>query len=189
MELPLPVRFEPFRHQAIVDQLAAIHRDCIFQDGTLATFLPDEQGRLDIAKIIQFWSERSNQVSRGAREIIVQFTDTTQSEVAGFVSLDMPFSETGPFRGMVEKMLVSPRHRYKGVARRVMAALERVAVERGRTVLFLDTVIGSGAELVYPKLGYKLVGVIPKYGIHPTTRELVDEMFFYKDLREVQPLQ
>lgn len=188
MDLPPPVRFQPSQHQAIVDQLATIHRDCILQDGTLATFLPDEQGNLDITKIIKYWSDRSEQVTKGAREIIVQFTDPTQSEVAGFVSLDMPFSETGPFRGMVEKMLVSPRHRYKGVARRAMAELETVAIERGRTVLFLDTVIGSGAELVYPKLGYKLVGVIPKYGIHPTTRKLVDEMFFYKDLREVQPL-
>ncbi|KAI7541396.1 hypothetical protein KC331_g8599 [Hortaea werneckii] len=189
MDLPPPVLFEPSRHQAIVDQLATIHRDCILQDGTLATFLPDNNGNLDVSKIIKYWSDRSEQVTKGAREIIVQFTDPTQSEVAGFVSLDMPFSETGSFRGMVEKMLVSPHHRYKGVARRVMAELERVAVERGRTVLSLDTVIGSGAELVYPKLGYKLVGVIPKYGIHPTTRELVDEMFFYKDLREVQPLQ
>ncbi|GAB1735284.1 hypothetical protein NU219Hw_g2925t1 [Hortaea werneckii] len=189
MDLPPPVRFEPSRHQAIVDQLAEIHRDCILQDGTLATFLPDYNGNLDITKIIKYWSERSEQVANGAREIIVQFTDTTQSEVAGFVSLDMPFSETGPFRGMVEKMLVSPRHRYKGIARRVMAQLESVAMERGRTVLFLDTVIGSGAEFVYPKLGYKLVGVIPKYGIHPTTRELVDEMFFYKDLREEQSQQ
>ncbi|RMY74517.1 hypothetical protein D0864_10003 [Hortaea werneckii] len=181
MDLPPPVRFQPSQHQAIVDQLATIHRDCILQDGTLATFLPDKQGDLDITRIVEYWSDRSEQVAKG-------FTDSTQSEVAGFVSLDMPFSETGPFRGMVEKMLVSPRHRYKGVARRVMAELESVAIERGRTVLFLDTVIGSGAELVYPKLGYKLVGVIPKYGIHPTTRKLVDEMFFYKDLREVQSL-
>ncbi|KAI7322448.1 hypothetical protein KC315_g8819 [Hortaea werneckii] len=186
MELPPPVLFEPSQHQAIVDQLATIHRDCVLQDGTLATFIPDEQGNLDISKVIKYWSDRSEQVAKGAREIILQFTDSTQSELAGFVSLDMPSSETGPFRGMVEKMLVSPQHRYKGVARRVMAGLESVAIERGRTVLFLDTVIGSGAEFVYPKLGYKLVGVIPKYGIHPISRELVDEMFFYKDLREAQ---
>ncbi|RMY47915.1 hypothetical protein D0865_08396 [Hortaea werneckii] len=183
MDLPPPVLFEPSRHQAMVDQLAAIHRR---NTGNLLTRRERNSGH---NQNNQKWSERSEQVTKGAREIIVQFTDPTQSEVAGFVSLDMPFSETGPFRGMVEKMLVSPRHRYKGVARRVMAELERVAIERGRTVLFLDTVVVSGAELVYPKLGYKLVGGIPKYGIHPTTRELVDEMFFYKDLREVQPLQ
>jgi hypothetical protein len=48
----------------------------------------------------------------------------------------------------------------------------------------LDTTIGSGAEHVYPKLGYTALGVVPKYGIHPLTGELADELFFYKDLRE-----
>jgi hypothetical protein len=48
----------------------------------------------------------------------------------------------------------------------------------------LDTTIGSGAEYVYPKLGYKELGIVPKYGIHPLTGKLADELFFYKDLRE-----
>lgn len=34
-------------------------------------------------------------------------------------------------------------------------------------------------------MGWKELGVIPKYGIDPRTGELVDERFFYKDLREV----
>jgi len=37
---------------------------------------------------------------------------------------------------------------------------------------------------MYPKLGYREIGVVPNYGIHPLTRKLVDEMFFYKDLRD-----
>jgi hypothetical protein len=48
----------------------------------------------------------------------------------------------------------------------------------------LDTVIGSEAELVYPRLGYKEVGRIPRYGISPQDGRLVDEIFFYKDLRK-----
>lgn len=47
----------------------------------------------------------------------------------------------------------------------------------------LDTTIGSGAEHVYPKLGYKEVGRIPKYGFSPKNGEFVDEVFFYKDLK------
>lgn len=35
-------------------------------------------------------------------------------------------------------------------------------------------------------MGYKELGVVPKYGIDPLTGELVDERFFYKDLREGQ---
>lgn len=46
----------------------------------------------------------------------------------------------------------------------------------------LDTTIGSGAEFVYPKLGYKELGVIPRYGYSPKDGSLKDEIFFYKDL-------
>ena len=48
----------------------------------------------------------------------------------------------------------------------------------------LDTTIGTPAEQLYPKLGYKYLGVIPKYGIGPKTGNLVDEIFYYKDLRD-----
>ena len=48
----------------------------------------------------------------------------------------------------------------------------------------LDTTIGLPAEQVYPKLGYIEWGVIPKYGISPANGRLVDEKFFYKDLRD-----
>lgn len=102
----------------------------------------------------------------------------------GYVCLMMPASETGPFRGEVNKLMVSPRHRRKGVARRVMEKLEEVGRERGRTLLILDTTIGLPAEQVYPKLGWKEWGVLPNYGISPEDGRLVDERFFYKDLRE-----
>lgn len=35
-----------------------------------------------------------------------------------------------------------------------------------------------------PKLGYKEFGVLPKYGISPRDGSLVDERFYYKDLRD-----
>jgi len=59
-----------------------------------------------------------------------------------------------------------------------------VAREKGRWMVSLDTTIGSGAELVYPRLGYKEIGVVPNYGFSPRDGSLVDEMFFYKDLRQ-----
>ena len=94
----------------------------------------------------------------------------------------MPSVETGPFRGEVEKLLVSPRFRKVGVARRVMEKLEEVAKEKGRWNLMLDTTVGSGAESVYHKLGWTSIGVVPKYGIHPLTGELLGEVYFYKNL-------
>ena len=47
----------------------------------------------------------------------------------------------------------------------------------------LDTEIGSPAEHVYPKLGYKAYGIIPGSGLSPKDGKVRDELFFYKDLR------
>lgn len=48
----------------------------------------------------------------------------------------------------------------------------------------LDTTIGSGAEFVYPKLGYKEIGIVPAYGFSPKDGSMLDEIFFYKDVRQ-----
>jgi len=80
--------------------------------------------------------------------------ETGKEELAGYVMLAMPESETGPFRGGVEKLFVSPRWREKGVARRVMGMLEEVAKKEGRGLLMLGTTKGSPAEVIYPRLGY-----------------------------------
>lgn len=146
-------------------------------------------------------------------EIILQMAPAEQGDVvAGYVCLSSTWSETGPFRAEVLKLMVSPDFRRMGVAKRVMGMLEDVARERGRGLLVstvypfllicslnlflvakcadekdrktLDTKVGTDAELVYPKLGWTELGVVPKYGIDPVTKELVDERFFYKDLRE-----
>lgn len=58
-----------------------------------------------------------------------------EQEIAGYVSLGKPITETGPFRGAVEKLLVHPKYRGLGIARRVMAKLEEVALAEGRGLL------------------------------------------------------
>jgi len=55
--------------------------------------------------------------------------------LAGYVSLSKPMSGTGPFRGPVEKLLVNPRFRKRGIARQMMEKIEVVARNEGRTLL------------------------------------------------------
>jgi len=55
--------------------------------------------------------------------------------LTGYVSLSKPMSETGPFRGPVEKLLVNPRFRKRGIARQMMEQIEVVARKEGRTLL------------------------------------------------------
>lgn len=48
-----------------------------------------------------------------------------------------------------------------------MHAAEQAAIERGRTLLALDTAVEEGASKLYEKLGFQLTDVIPDYALKP----------------------
>ncbi|KAK2025499.1 acetyltransferase [Colletotrichum zoysiae] len=180
-----PYTFSPADHGHLIPYLAALHAACISTDRTLATFLPP----LSHEKLLGWWKDRISEVTAGTRIMLILLDESEPgskpkgTELMGVVMLLMPFSETGPFRGYVEKLLVSPKFRRRGAARLLMSALEDEAVQRGRTLLMLDTEAGSPAEEVYKRLGYIEVGRIPNYGISPgVPQQLKDEVFFYKQL-------
>lgn len=168
--------------------------------------------------MLAYWRARLEEVSKKSRHIIINLqpvssrtatipdiplfaADENQSpiipvisvsgvdcEVAGVVSLHEPESETGPFRAELEKLFTSPNHRRKGIARLIIRELERVAREDGRWSILLGTIVGTEAEDVYARLGYRLMGVVRDYGISPIDRGLVDASWFSKDLRSSAPL-
>lgn len=197
------VYFDAKDHAHITPYLAAIHASCITHDRTIATFLPP----LSHEKLLGWWKERIAEVSDDSRVILLLVNELEASgrvkgpEIMGVAMLHMPQSETGPFRGTVEKLLVHKSFRGRGGARLLINALEEEAVKRQRTLLvrrldqflktlltdlewqLLDTETGSPAEAVYSRLGYTEMGRIPNYGISPTG-ELKDGTFFYKDLSE-----
>jgi ribosomal protein S18 acetylase RimI-like enzyme len=63
----------------------------------------------------------------------------------------------------VQKLLVHTRFRRRGLARRLMEALETSARQRKLSLLVLDTVEGDAAEQLYPQIGYQRAGEIPAY--------------------------
>jgi GNAT superfamily N-acetyltransferase len=181
----------------ILAGIARVHASCILIDGTLATFLPP----LSPDVLTKWWTERWEEAQRNERFIIIVLSDlsdphidlslTSTSDpainalpttIVGVVSLAIPFSQTGPFRGTVEKLLVSPSYRRLGLSRKLMAKLEEVALDRGKTILTLGTTFGTPAEYVYPRLGYQRVGVVENNGIHPLSGELLSDVLFWKDL-------
>nr|RBQ93549.1 hypothetical protein FVER53263_06139 [Fusarium verticillioides] len=172
-----------WQHGHLIPYLAAIHASCITHDRTIAEFLPP----LSHEKLLAWWKERIAEVADGKRLIFILLNDCEPgarpngSDVVGVVMLNMPSSETGPFRGVVEKLLVHKAFRGRGGARTLISALEAEATKRGRTILLLDTETGSPAEEVYKKLGYVELGQIPKYGLSPNG-ELKGGTFFWKHL-------
>ena len=140
-----PILFDPSnaQHKSYLSQMAEIHMACIETDKTIATFLPP----LDHTRITAWYKEQALPVEYGAREIILQLVTVGEGSnskecVGGFVMLvrrvgtdSKLMTETGPFRGDVLKLLVSPNHRGKGIARRVMEKLEEVALKTGVSLL------------------------------------------------------
>jgi hypothetical protein len=60
-----------------------------------------------------------------------------------------------------------------------MDAAEREAASLGKSILVLDTATGSDAEIIYPRLGWERVGVIPDYALWPEGG-FCASTFFYK---------
>ena len=83
--------------------------------------------------------------------------------IAGSVQLDHDTPPNQPHRAEVRKLMVHPDFRRRGIARSLMAELERYAVEMGRSLITLDTRTGDAAEPLYASLDYKTVGVIPDF--------------------------
>ena len=78
--------------------------------------------------------------------------------------------------------MVHPRHRRKGLARKLMTDIDGLALSLNRWLLVLDTVTGDRAEKLYPACGYKQVGIIPDYA-YGSHGNLDATTVFYKDLR------
>jgi ribosomal protein S18 acetylase RimI-like enzyme len=72
-----------------------------------------------------------------------------------------------PHRAEISKLMTRPSHRGRGVAGALMRAAETLAVERGRTLLVLDTATDGGAARLYEGLGFTYAGEIPDYALKP----------------------
>ena len=100
----------------------------------------------------------------------------------GTVQLVMCMPPNQPHRADVAKLLVQRTARGQGIGRLLMEHAEEVARLAGKTLLVLDTATGDEAEKLYVRLGWTMLGVIPRYAMYPDGR-WGDTSFFWKQLR------
>src|SRR6266508_2637696 len=105
-----------------------------------------------------FWTRSLDAADAGGRVILGALED---GELVGTVTLLLDCPPNQPHRGEIAKMMVRVAYRNRGIARTLVVEAERIAVERGRTLLTLDTAEDEGAGGFYEKLGYTRAGVIP----------------------------
>ncbi len=112
----------------------------------------------------EYWNGVLEAVDRN-RRIVLGAWDRELLVATVTVLLDLPPNQ--PHRAEIAKLMTRPSHRGRGIAVALMRAAEDMAVERGRTLLVLDTAVDGGAARLYDGLGYNLVGEIPDYALKP----------------------
>jgi len=156
-----------------IEMLAEVLRSVV-QDGASVSFFmpfPRDEAR-------SFWSDKVlPQVRAGRTRVLLA---RLEERIVGTVQLELEMPPNQQHRAAVAKLLVHPEARRRGIARTLMLALEEIARREGRTLLTLDTVTGSAAELLYRSLGYVVVGVIPAYARGALTPALESTTIMYK---------
>lgn len=134
---------------------------------------------LDPRRADAYWEGVARELDADHRLLYAAFDE--RDGLVGSAQLELATRETGLHRAEVQKLMVEPRARGRGVARSLMAHVEREARERGRTLLMLDTFEGTPADTMYRRWGWAVVGIVPDYARDPhgTMRPLV---LFYKRL-------
>lgn len=135
------IRFHPSLHRDMVLQFADIQIDCISADNMVADYMPP----LDKRKMELWWAERADEAASEPPSRHIIFMEEN-GEATGVVMLALNTTETGRLRGQVQKLIVSPKHRRKGIAKKMMAKIEHVAKWEGRMMLVRSSSGNTNSE-------------------------------------------
>jgi ribosomal protein S18 acetylase RimI-like enzyme len=130
-----------------------------------------------------FWEKSLAAAARGERIILGAFEG---DQLVGTVTLVLDLALNQPHRAEIAKMMTRISHRGRGVAKALLHAAERAAIEHGRWLLVLDTASDEGASGLYERVGFKLSGIIPDYAFKPHGG-LTGTMFYWKRLQDAAP--
>ena len=111
-----------------------------------------------------FWRDSLAAAARGERIVLGAFDGES---LIATVTLLLGLPPNQPHRAEIAKMMTRLSHRHRGIASALMRAAEKLALERGRTLLVLDTAVDEGASGLYEGLGFNLTGIIPDYALRP----------------------
>src|ERR687893_659569 len=102
---------------ARVEALADVPIDCVEGGASVGFMLP-----LPREKAVAFWRRVADGVARGDRVLLV--AEDGEGQLIGTVQLILSMPDNQQHRGDVSKMLVHRKARRRGVAQRLMAAID-----------------------------------------------------------------
>lgn len=166
---PLGARIAP----ADVDELVSLFIECVDAGASMGYLAP-----LSVPEAAEFWQRTIGDLSGGQRILIVA-RDAPGGRIVGSAQLKGESRPNGRHRAEVQKVMVRPSHRRRGLGTQLMAYLEAAARERGVRLLFLDTSEGpGGARELYERLGYLYAGGIPGWALDPDGTSAKNAIFY-----------
>jgi ribosomal protein S18 acetylase RimI-like enzyme len=111
-----------------------------------------------------FWKNSLAAADRNERVVLGAYMEGT---LIGTVTLLLDFPPNQPHRGEIAKLMTKVSYRGQGVATSLLLKAEKIATERGKTLLTLDTAVEGGAASLYEKLGFQVTGIIPDFALKP----------------------
>lgn len=172
---PLRIRRVDAAEVALIAPLAELLVDVVGHGSSVGFLRP-----LEHVEAGDYWREVFARVAKG---LWLWVAEDAAGRVVGTVQLDRAGKANGRHRAEVQKLIVHSAARGRGIARRLMDAVETAARGDGRTTLHLDTEAASPAEQVYQRLAWQRVGEIPRFAAD-TDGELHATALYYKLLDE-----
>jgi GNAT superfamily N-acetyltransferase len=157
---------------AAVGELADVLADCVNGGASVNFMLPYSP-----ADAAQFFRKVIPSIERGETILLAA---KVGGRIVGTVQLGLDTPPNQPHRAEVKKMLVHRAARGKGVGAALLASIEAIAKEEGRSLLVLDTA-SDDARRLYERGGWQRLGNIPDYALLPDGA-LCDTTIYWKRL-------
>jgi ribosomal protein S18 acetylase RimI-like enzyme len=157
----------------IIEELADLIIEIVANGGSVSFMHP-----LSRRTATAFWEGSLSLADAGERIVLGARED---GKLIATVTLLLKCPENQPHRAEIAKLMTRVNRRGQGVARALVTEAERIAAEKGRTLLNLDTAADEGAAGFYESLGFRKSGVIPDYALKPHGG-LTDTIIYWKHI-------
>jgi ribosomal protein S18 acetylase RimI-like enzyme len=165
-------RLSPPVSEADLRSLALLLVDAV-ESGAAVSFLTVTE-----AQALDWWRKQFGAPASGTNVLVAR----DDQGIVGSVQLHPSWAPNQPHRADVAKLIVHRRARRRGLGAEMMAAVEREAANAGYRLLVLDSKRGDAGERLYRRLGWNVVGTIPRYALDTDGRTPHDTVVFYKEL-------
>jgi ribosomal protein S18 acetylase RimI-like enzyme len=144
---------------SVVADLAGLLIEVVAAGGSVSFMHP-----LALQAAAAFWTASLAAADRGERIVLGA---RKGGALVSTVTLLLDCPPNQPHRAEIAKLMTRVSYRGQGIARCLVQEAERLAIDRGRTLLTLDTAEEEGAAGFYEGLGFQKAGIIPDYALKP----------------------